>query len=68
MRGALTKQQAIEAMNNNQKVSHTHFSEEEWIKKDCHLYEFEDGCRCNFDEFWSFRDDPSWENGWYIVN
>lgn len=68
MRGTLTKDQAISAMENGQKVSHIYFSEDEWMKKDNHLYEFEDGCRCEVSEFWIMRDETAWGNNWYVVH
>jgi len=65
----MTKDEAIAAMKRGEKVAHSWFSPEEWVMLSKHGnggYEFEDGCRCSVVEFWSCRNDESWQKGWSI--
>ena len=62
----MSKDEAIKAMRDGMKVTHRHFSSEEWMKETGRLYEFEDGCLCEFEEFWRYREDDSWLEGWKI--
>ena len=67
----MNKQEAIQAMQEGRVVTHKHFSSDETIKEAPNStsadYEFEDGCLCSFNEFWQFRDDESWSDGWSVV-
>ena len=65
---SMSKDQAIKAMGLGQKVAHRHFSDEEWMCETNGRYEFEDGCLCEYEEFWRWRDDSSWDNGWKVYN
>lgn len=60
----MTKDEAMTFMRNGGKVTHRFFSPDEWMIESGYLYEFEDGCMCEFSEFWSFRKDASWDDGW----
>ena len=62
----MTKDEAIKAISDGEIVTHRFFSPEEWMRKHAIGYEFEDGCLCSELEFWSFRDDKSWLDGWSI--
>ena len=62
----MSKQKAIEAMNNGKKVTHRLFDPDEWMQVKGKLYEFEDGCLCEFGEFWNHRTNDSWLEGWKI--
>jgi len=65
----MSKDEAIQAMRDGQKVTHRWFSPDEWVKRsDCLRYEFEDGCLCTHSEFWQWRDGESWLDGWSIFN
>lgn len=64
---SLTKEQAVEAMQAGSKVRHWLFSKGEWIKICGPWYKFEDGCICDFDEFWRYRQEEIWNNGWELV-
>lgn len=55
---------AIQALEQGKTVSHTYFSPKEWVRKEGHLYVFEDGCTCEPEQFWEDRD---WLTGWSIV-
>jgi hypothetical protein len=63
----MTKEEAIQAMKEGKRVTHHWFSPTEWMegfgRKD---YRFEDGVVCSYNEFWRWRDDASWEDGWSV--
>ena len=60
----MTKDGAIEAMKAGKKVTHRHFDPDEWMVDKDGLFEFEDGCRCEYQLFWGDRTDDSWLEGW----
>ena len=65
---SMTKDQALRELHNGNKITHRHFSDDEWmmlIGNRC-LYAFEDGCLCEPKEFWKWRTDDSWEDGWKL--
>ena len=62
----MTKQEAIIAMQNGIKLTHKNFSSDEWIREKIGMYEFEDGCLCDFEEFWQFRQGSAWEKDWEV--
>jgi len=64
----MTRTEAIESMENGNKVTHRLFTQEEWMKITGNKYEFEDGCFCRFDEFWLYREDESWQDCWSIFS
>lgn len=65
----MTKQEAIDAMLQGKKVTHEHFTDNEWVKLNGHYeFEFEDGCRIICDTFWKDRKGERWEVGWHIYN
>ena len=67
----LTKDQAIQAMNEGKKVRHRSFTDDEWMKKAEHRvyrYEFEDGCISKCGDFWETRTHENWLIDWEIVN
>lgn len=64
----LTKEEAIRAMREGKKVTHLFFTSEEWIKsnKTGTRYILEDGVECSPAEFWRWRTDEEYNNGWSI--
>lgn len=61
----MTKEKAIELMKAGARLTHHFFSSEEWVSINNEgLYCFEDGCVCEPEEFWKWRQDPAWDNGW----
>lgn len=64
----LTKEQAEAAMREGHKVAHKYFTDAEWMCEKTGRFEFEDGCRCDFDRFWHTRKDSCWETGWKICS
>jgi len=67
----MDKAEALKALQHGKKLTHRWFTSEEWIESvdgRASTYRFEDGCICNDAEFWKFRSDESWDNGWSIFN
>ncbi len=62
----MTRQEAIKLMEQGLKVTHDYFSEDEWMTIKNGKYVFEDGVKCNPDEFWKYRQDASWDEDWSI--
>lgn len=60
----MDKEQVIKALREGATLTHDWFSPDEWMKQTGLLYEFEDGCLCEPDEFWRYRTDESWNTGW----
>jgi hypothetical protein len=60
----MTKQQAIEAMREGKKVTHTWFSPNEWMTMEGNKIVLEDGVKCYPFEFWPYRQDVSWNDGY----
>lgn len=64
---ALSKDEAIAAMLQGKKVTHQHFTDNEWMKLNGHFeVEFEDGCKIDVDTFWKDRKGEGWQTGWSI--
>jgi hypothetical protein len=64
----MNKEYAIKAMKEGKKVTHRHFTPDEWITVKGGYYEFEDGCLCTPDQFWSLRIDGSWSENWSLFD
>ena len=60
----MTREEARHAMREGKKVTHTYFSSEEWVTMDNGLILFEDGVRCSSYEFWRWREDSIFDDGW----
>lgn len=61
----MTKQEALNLLDQGATLAHDTFSDNEWIKKDGRYYLFEDGVKCSPVEFWSHRTQPFWDNNWH---
>lgn len=63
----MDKAEAIHAMRQGRKVTHEHFSRDEWMTAEGH-YELrlEDGVVCSMNEFFKWRTDESWETGYSL--
>lgn len=64
----MTREEAIEAMQNGEKVTHRYFAKDEWATMEGHSIITEDGVRITENEFWLIRKDPAWSNEWSIFN
>lgn len=65
----MTKQEAIQAMQDGKKVRHEYFMDDEFISMTDNEIFDEKGYKmrgANFD-FWTDRKGEAWENGWSIV-
>lgn len=62
----MTKLEAIDAMIAGQKVTHRYFSANEWITIENGKMLLEDGVRCSQTEFWRWRTDESWNDGYSL--
>lgn len=60
----MTKEQAKQAMRDGNKVTHRHFSPDEWVTMVGDQLKLEDGVVCYPDEFWRWRTDKTWDDGW----
>ena len=61
----MNKSEAIIRMRSKVKMTHDNFGEHEWVT--CHdnmNYIFEDGVICPDSEFWFFRTEEYWGEGW----
>lgn len=64
----MTKEEALQAMIDGEKVSHRYFSSDEYIYMIAQDIWTEDGYNCGTVNgvFWQERDGENWENGWSI--
>ena len=62
----MTKSEAIQAMLEGKKVTHRHFSSDEWATMENGKIVLEDGVKCSPIEFWRWRTDASYETDWSI--
>lgn len=62
----MTREQAIKAMRNGQKVTHRYFTSEEWATEENGEVVLEDGVRCSPSEFWRDRMTSLFEDGWAL--
>lgn len=64
----MTKQEALEAINNGNKITHNLFTPEEYIVKsdDDEYYLDEDNYQLLIEEFWDNRTCDYWNEGWSI--
>lgn len=64
----MNKQEAIEAMKQGVKITHTYFSICEWMTMKNGKMITEEGYSHPFDLFWSYRTGDGWENGYRIYS
>ena len=62
----MTKPEAILAMKQGKKVSHIHFSPNEWMTMEGNKIVLEDGVVCSEAEFWHWRTNSSWDNDYFL--
>lgn len=62
----MNKAEAIEKMTAGEKVTHHHFSPDEWVTMKDGKMVLEDGVKCSPLEFWRWRTDASWDNDWEL--
>lgn len=62
----MTKQEALELMQQGVKITHEWFSDDEWMIMWGNTITFEDGVKCSTYEFFGIRNDESWDEGYSI--
>ncbi len=63
----MTKQEAIQAMKEGKKVTHTLFSPNEWMTMEGDQIVLEDGVKCDPSlEFWFWRTVDLWNDGYSL--
>lgn len=62
------KHEAIKLMQQGKKVRHRNFSPNEWMTMERGSLLLEDGVRCSLTEFFMWRTDKSWDDGYLIFN
>ena len=63
----MNKYQAVELMKKGARLTHSLFSSEEWIEDREGKFVFEDGCSCEYQDFWSDRGSSAWLLGWSLI-
>ena len=66
----MTKEEAIEAMKQGKKVTHSYYTEDEWMTSNPEgdVYTFDDGVKFDSVKFWTLRFHKSWDEGWKIID
>lgn len=64
----MTKEEALAEMQKGKKLTHTSFTEDEWMSLDDKTGDMvlEDGVICSPYEFWRYRQGPEWEKDYEI--
>lgn len=62
----MTREEAITAMKNGEKVTHGYFSDDEWMTMKDGDIVTEDGYKHNEVEFWAYRQIEAWNDGYEI--
>lgn len=62
----MNKEEAIKAMSDGKKVAHRYFSPNEWMTLSENQIVLEDGVQCSQYEFWRWRTDESWNDGYKL--
>lgn len=60
----MSKEEAIQAMKEGKKVTHRFFSSDEWMTIENGFLLLEDGVRISLEDFFNFRSDSLWDNGY----
>lgn len=62
----MSKEEAIQAMQEGKKVKHSYFSKDEWMTMQGNRIILEDGCSCWAHEFWADRKGFGWSDGYSL--
>lgn len=62
----MTKEEALQAMHEGVKITHSHFTPNEFMTIDRGDILLEDGVRCSIQEFFRWRTGESWQDGYYL--
>lgn len=67
----MTKAEAIQAMREGKKITHSYFSRDEWMTIEHNQIVFENGIRCPQSDFWRWRELTGltgWNDGYSLYN
>lgn len=64
----MTKEEALQAMQNGEKVTHGYFASNEHICMQDGMIITIEGYEVSPEIFWRYRSSPIWNSGWSIVN
>lgn len=64
----MTKQEAIKQLQLGNKITHLTFLFDEFIQFIDGVLFDENGYNLNWNEFWKYRNEPQFDEGWEIVN
>lgn len=62
----MNKEQALQAMREGKKVTHTYFEEHEWMTIVGYKIQLEDNVVISIEEFFKYRDTEDWNEGYSI--
>lgn len=60
----MTKKEAIQQMKLGKKITHRHFTPDEWMTMQGTVIILEDGVKCDEEQFWPYRTGSSWDDGY----
>lgn len=65
----MTKEEAISEMKKGKMITHKYFGQDEWATMGTNgQIILEDGVECHPSEFWRWRTDTCWNEGWEFFN
>ena len=64
----MSKEEAIQAMKEGKKVTLRFFSSDEWMTIENGFLLLEDCVRISLEDFFNFRSDRLWDNGYELYN
>lgn len=67
MSNKLSKEEMLQALEEGKTVAHKYFTPDEWMKFEDGYIVFEDGNRCELEEFWRWRMEEFWNEDWRII-
>lgn len=62
----MSKEEAIQSMKEGKKVTHRFFSSDEWMTIENGFLLLEDGVRISLEDFFNFRSDSLWNDGYEL--
>lgn len=62
----MKKEEAIILMKEGQRITHRYFDPNEWMTMNGNKIELEDGVKCSETEFWHWRTQECWNDGYSL--
>ena len=63
----MNREEAKTALQKGERVSHPFFPKISYIEQVGEDYVFEDGFIMPIDLFWKYRENDTWNDGWFII-